>query len=661
MAFKMNLSFKSPHLSIQSFPTIDVPAFTLITGVNGAGKTHLLRAIHGGHVQGDVAQNPENDTRYFDWTNLAPNNTAQFQVSSIYNERDQIIEWGRVQRLEQRQAIQDWASKYNLISAVHGTSSSLLRLTREGLSQLIANPDEAEAAWQKTQEFAATNLQWMKHQCRKNPAMTAKIEELHKRFGCGLLALGVSDFEDAPFGWGQVDVFQQSFAQLFTSYFEMKKLNMLREIDESKGKTPSVPSLSDEEFMRQFGEEPWVFVNRILADARLDFEIDYPVEYSTTNFTPQLRKTTSGVELQFSELSSGERILMSFAFCLYYSLDIRQTLQRPKLLLFDEIDAPLHPSMSRQLVDTIQKSLVGEQGVNVILATHSPSTVAVAPEEAVYVMRPDEPGLHKVGKRQAIAVLTSEIPTLSIDFSGRRQVFVESRYDAERYEKLYRFLSPRIASERSLAFVAVGKKEMDGERGGGCDNVRRIVGELVVSGNDSVFGLVDWDKKNEGEDRIIVLAQGERYAIENCLLDPLLVGALAVRTDRDWAQQIGLAPDKGYPDLKSLTDVECQEIIDVVERRVLCLADGDMFGERRAVEYVGGNLVRVSVAYLTMQGHELEERVKEGLPIFKQYHNQGELLMKLIDPVIFELSILAPVDIIQAFQRILEFEPDSSS
>lgn len=657
----MNLSFASPYLSIQSLPAVDVPAFTLITGVNGTGKTHLLQAIAEGHVRADVAPSPKDDARFFDWTTLVPNDTGEFQAAAVYSERDQILQWAREQRQTQRQAIQDWASNHNLIGKGWGSTSSLLRLSREELGQLISNPDEAETAWQKMQEIAAPGINQIKRHGRKNPRLAAKLDELHERFGCGMLALRARDFDDRLFGWGQINVFQQSFAQLFMSYFELQKQNRLRKMDEAEGRTPSMPSLTDEEFLDRYGQEPWVFVNQILAEARLDFEIDYPVNYSITKFTPQLRKTSSGVELQFSELSSGERVLMSFAFCLYYSLDTRQISQRPKLLLLDEIDAPLHPSMSRQLVDIIQKSLVDEQGISVILATHSPSTVAVAPEEAVYVMLLNEPGLHKVGKRQAIAVLTSEIPTLSIDFSGRRQVFVESQYDAERYEKLYRVLSPRLASERSLAFLAVGQKRREGEQGSGCDSVRRIVGELVASGNDSVFGLIDWDLTNASEDHIIVLADDKRYAIENCLLDPLLVGALAVRTDREWAQQNGLALDKGYPDLQSLTDVECQEIIDAVERRVLGLADGDTFDERRTVEYVGGNVAQVSASYLTMQGHELEERVKQSLPILRRYHNQGQLLMTLIDPVIVDLSFLAPADIIQAFQKILEFEPGSSS
>ncbi len=129
----MNLSFTSPHLSIQSLPAVDVPSFTLITGVNGAGKTHLLQAIAAGHVRADVAPNKEEDIRIFDWTTLVPNDTGEFQAAAVYNERDQILGWGREQRQAQRQAIQEWASNHNLIGKGRGATSSLLRLTREEL------------------------------------------------------------------------------------------------------------------------------------------------------------------------------------------------------------------------------------------------------------------------------------------------------------------------------------------------------------------------------------------------------------------------------------------------------------------------------------------------------------------------------------------------
>lgn len=657
----MKLTFQTPYLSIQSFPEITLPSFTLITGVNGTGKTHLLRAIENGQVRTDITDNWQEEIKYFDWSTLVPQNTGNYQFANVYKERDQIINSGREQRKTERDAIHTWAVKYNLVGKVDGSISTFLRLSRNEYDSLISDPPKAELAWKEMEAIKKRGFDKIKHQNRKNPNLLTKLEQLRTRFGGGVLALEEKDFEDEPFGWGQTDIFQQSFAQLFTSYFELKKQNLLKKLDENEGRTPVVSSLSDKEFRNRYGEEPWFFVNRVLSDARLDFEINYPTEYSATTFTPQLRKISNGVELQFSELSSGERILMSFAFCLYYSLDIRQETRRPKVLLLDEIDAPLHPSMSRQLIETIRNTLVQEQGINVLLATHSPSTVAVAPEESVYVMRSDSPGLHKVGKHQAISILTSEIPTLSIDFSGRRQVFVESKNDEDRYEKLYRFLGPYIESERSLTFIAAGKKKHDGDIGGGCDNVKRIVEDLFISGNERVYGLVDWDKKNVSTDRVIVLSERKRYAVENCLLDPLLVGLLTIRTNHAVAQSYGISDEKSYPELKDITEDECQQIIDSVEQRVLELPTVPDNEERQTVCYVCGYSLKVSTQYLMMQGHELEDKVKEGLPILKKYHNQGELLMSIIEPVIMEFGKFAPVDFVEAFKRILDDDPNNYS
>jgi len=52
-------------------------------------------------------------------------------------------------------------------------------------------------------------------------------------------------------------------------------------------------------------------------------------------------------------------------------------------LLLDEVDASLHPSMIKNLLDVIEKIFL-KNGCKVILATHSPTTVALAPEESIY-------------------------------------------------------------------------------------------------------------------------------------------------------------------------------------------------------------------------------------------------------------------------------------
>jgi len=140
----------------------------------------------------------------------------------------------------------------------------------------------------------------------------------------------------------------------------------------------------------------------------------------------------------------------------------------------------------------IEESLV-RRGVHVIMVTHSPSTIAVASPESVHVMRAGEPGIHKTTKQGAISALTEEIPTLSISFHGRRQVFVESEFDAERYELIYRRARPLLGSDRSLTFVPIGAREQIT----GSDQVKQIVRALSLGGNQTVLGLIDWDTKND--------------------------------------------------------------------------------------------------------------------------------------------------------------------
>jgi AAA ATPase domain len=394
---------------------------------------------------------------------LVPQNINRYEIAKLYGPRDQLLANISAQRQECRDAVRNWGIKYNLITGNDDSTLFLLRLKKSDLSKYIADKSLINDAWKEIIQITHVGVAKINNVLRKEPLRSSFAQENMQDMGHQILSIGTDYFQDKPLCWGQVDVFQQSFSQLFMTYFEMQKLNRLRRLDQNEGRMPAMPPLTEKEFEAQYGIEPWVFVNQILNESGLDFEIDHPIDYSTTMFTPQLRKKNSGVELKFSELSSGERVLMSFSFCLYYSADNRQSFERPKLLLLDEIDAPLHPSMSRRIVETIQKTLVKEQNVNVIFCTHSPSTVAVSPEEAVYAMHVEKPGLHKLGKRQAINILTYEIPTLSIDFSGRRQVFVESLYHAERYDKLYRTLSSRIASERSLGFIAVGKNNKSAE------------------------------------------------------------------------------------------------------------------------------------------------------------------------------------------------------
>ncbi len=156
-----------------------------------------------------------------------------------------------------------------------------------------------------------------------------------------------------PYGWRGTNIFQHSFAQIFYAYFEKHRANRYKKLDLDEGKTVE-DYLTEEEFIKVNGEAPWLFVNQLLEQAKLPFRITYPDQAQTSEFMPLLVDQQTGENYPFSSLSSGEKILMSFAICLYHSNDKRQHVPKPKLLLLDEIDASLHPLTPRCILEVFE-------------------------------------------------------------------------------------------------------------------------------------------------------------------------------------------------------------------------------------------------------------------------------------------------------------------
>lgn len=84
----------------------------------------------------------------------------------------------------------------------------------------------------------------------------------------------------------------------------------------------------------------------------------------------------------------------------------------PDVLLLDELDASLHPSMMKNMLAVIKEVFL-RRGVKVILVTHSPTTIALCPEESIYVM--NRSGLNRIEKKsrgEALSILTEGFATL---------------------------------------------------------------------------------------------------------------------------------------------------------------------------------------------------------------------------------------------------------
>ena len=98
---------------------------------------------------------------------------------------------------------------------------------------------------------------------------------------------------------------------------------------------------------------------------------------------------------------------------------------------FDQRGLVLHPSMTRQFMDVINDVLVERYKVRVIITTHSPSTVALAPENSIFEMSRDDPQVRPSrSKEETIGLLTAGLVTVS---RSTRYIFVEDDADVNFY------------------------------------------------------------------------------------------------------------------------------------------------------------------------------------------------------------------------------------
>src|SRR3569833_975993 len=88
----MRLHQRRVFKSILNLPDTVVPDFTLITGMNGSGKSHLLDAIIAGAVETDITNDPGREVGKYTWNDLVPNDVGITSYNIVYQHRDWFIQ-----------------------------------------------------------------------------------------------------------------------------------------------------------------------------------------------------------------------------------------------------------------------------------------------------------------------------------------------------------------------------------------------------------------------------------------------------------------------------------------------------------------------------------------------------------------------------------------
>ncbi|MEM8945762.1 MAG: AAA family ATPase [Planctomycetota bacterium] len=355
--------------------------------------------------------------------------------------------------------------------------------------------------WRLFQQFASN---------RSKSHLSSIFQDVVSKTGKSVEEVTKDDFTmyfDISAPQAQTQVFNQSIGQAFLD-FRIRQLEA-----DSSGQTVAQ-------------EPPWNLLRQIIAKAKLPFTFGDPSKTSIrSTYTFQLRHSNFDKDIQFSDLSAGEKVLMSLVFWLFH---VQRTKVFPRLLLLDEPDAHLHPEMCKQFIDVVDGVLVKQYDVRVIVATHNPTTVALVDRNSIYEMFPENDRIRKVlSKAEAIERLTAGLLNVS---EAKTVVIVEDEDD----EKFFQCLFDEAAVDVSeatrgireggrLVFVQASRprhNRSSGDTCGGRSEVEKWVPKLKNAGIDSIVGLVDWDNKDDTSASVYLLS---RYSIENFIVDPIVI------------------------------------------------------------------------------------------------------------------------------------------
>lgn len=604
----IKLNLKNNFKSLEPFQ-IELPDFVIFTGLNGAGKTQILNAIQNNTLDLTDGDNKQlNPKKYVTSQTLAPND------SSI------------VTKEQLNQNVQN-----------------LWKLFSQNLNQIQRGRIGPQQGLRNT--FENSDSRQMK--------IISEIAKSAKKENKDLTADDFYNFYPLNDGLQQRDIFHQNFSNLFKRYQDKQDENEYRQYKNQQKGDKNSEFLTDEEFLANYGEPPWLFVNKIISEANLDYHIEQPKNYNRdAPYQLKLINNNNGAQIDFVDLSSGEKVLMSLALALYNSnFDI----QFPKVLLMDEPDASLHPSMSKKFLDVIKEIFVVQKGVKVIMTTHSPSTVALADEENLFVVNKNGQRIEKASKDYALGILTSGVPSFSINFENRRQVFVESENDVLFYEKIFRKVTHLLKPDVSLTFISSGESRTDknGIKVSNCGQVINVATVLRSAGNNFIWGIIDWDKDNKTNNFIKVLGDGNRYSIESYLFDPILLAALLLREKIISREDLGLNQNQNYTDFKNLTQIDIQRIVDFIISSMAPQFDTTTT-ELNNSKYINHVEISIPKWYLHNNGHELEDKILKVFPQLNAIKKGKEEALKLeiIDKVIDDIPELIPYDILETFKYI---------
>jgi ABC-type thiamine transport system ATPase subunit len=240
------------------------------------------------------------------------------------------------------------------------------------------------------------------------------------------------------FIWKAGDVFTNSIGEIFFSH-ALKVSENMKDVGRANFDSSKLETA------------PWIKLNDLFDELNLNyrFKDDYQIVGVEMDEQPKLYALKPDRSLDendirlLKDLSDGEKTIISLCFA---SIG-ENTISSKNLLLLDELDAVLNPSLIQTFFSVIQRYFI-DQGITVIMTTHSPATIGLSPEDAQFyeVFKPNSTG------NRILEVSRNNYSELQIV----NKEFYAKIYDQDNRIKT---LESQIDSEEDFLIITEGKTD----------------------------------------------------------------------------------------------------------------------------------------------------------------------------------------------------------
>jgi predicted ATPase len=472
----------------------DAP-LSIITGLNGSGKSQIISLISEVYYR---SMGSNNDS--FNLTREHDTGDGKISISDINFVNNGILFWGSTGASIQ---LEHYTFGNKDLQFIVDFISAIIKDDSKRIGELQKQDSDGN-----NHSTGANRFKYVVHQ--KSEMIISEIEKRANKNRKELIADEIAQFFPEEILLENHDLISQDSLEMIFYMYAYKKLA-------NEKNNLEIPISS---------ESPWDILNKVIASINLPLKVTYPkneniepIFRSAFNaiedykFQIELIESSSGENIGFHNLSSGEKVILSLAILLYYS---KFRGSSKKLLLLDEPDAHLHPSLTQQFFKVLYDIIIKEYGGKVIMTTHSPSTLALSPENdycKVYELKKNPTSInHVLNKSTLISYLSNGLLLVA---PINKIVYVEGTTDKPFYEALYNLFLNNGYMSTSIPIIFAPCNN--------CDSVKKIVKTLRENGQYNTFGIVDLDSGNEVDNKTIFTIS--RYNIENYLLDPIIIFA----------------------------------------------------------------------------------------------------------------------------------------